>query len=90
MPHATKWDAPPPRDTTISDWWELYMKDHHFLRVRWRNLHQLDEMMWRSNQPSPSKSLIWQRVVLRISLIVAAHAVLAHGSLKHKPAPNMA
>lgn len=55
MSHATKWDAPPPRETTVSDWWELYMKDHHFLRVRWRNLHQLDEMMWRSNQPSPKQ-----------------------------------
>jgi protein tyrosine/serine phosphatase len=27
--------------------------DHSFLRVFWTNLHQLDTMVWRSNQPSP-------------------------------------
>ena len=52
---ATKWDAPAHKRNGASDWWELFAKDHHFLRTRWRNLHQLDEMMWRSNQPSPKQ-----------------------------------
>ena len=52
---ATKWDAPAAQRGGLADWWDLYAKDHHFLRTRWRNLHQLDEMMWRSNQPSPKQ-----------------------------------
>ena len=52
---ATKWDAPAHKRNGAADWWELFAKDHHFLRTRWRNLHQLDEMMWRSNQPSPKQ-----------------------------------
>ena len=51
----TRWDAPAPKRGGMADWWDLYAKDHHFLRTRWRNLHQLDEMMWRSNQPSPKQ-----------------------------------
>ena len=51
----TQWDAPDFQRTGWQDWWDLYAKDHHFLRTRWRNLHQLDEMMWRSNQPSPKQ-----------------------------------
>ena len=43
---ATKWDAPAHKRNGAADWWELFAKDHHFLRTRWRNLHQLDEMMW--------------------------------------------
>lgn len=53
MSDPTKWDAPPSQRAGLADWYDLYIKDHHFLRTRWRNLHQLDEMMWRSNQPSP-------------------------------------
>ncbi len=32
---------------------ELIWADHGFLRVRFRNLHQISDEMWRSNQPSP-------------------------------------
>lgn len=32
---------------------ELYLGDHHFLRARFSNLHQISNEMWRSNQPSP-------------------------------------
>ena len=52
---GTKWDAPGYQRQGARDWWDLYAKDHHFLRTRWRNLYQLDEMMWRSNQPSPKQ-----------------------------------
>ena len=52
---ATKWDAPATNRGGMADWWDLFFKDHHFLRTRWRNLHQLDEVMWRSNQPSPKQ-----------------------------------
>lgn len=52
---ATKWDAPQYQRQGVKDWWDLYAKDHHFLRTRWRNLYQLDENMWRSNQPSPKQ-----------------------------------
>ena len=52
---ATKWDAPQFQRGGWRDWWDLYAKDHHFLRTRWRNLYQLDDRMWRSNQPSPSQ-----------------------------------
>ena len=34
-------------------WRELYLGDHHFLRARFSNLHQISNEMWRSNQPSP-------------------------------------
>ena len=52
---ATKWDAPAAQRGGMADWYDLFFKDHHFLRTRWRNLHQLDEVMWRSNQPSPKQ-----------------------------------
>lgn len=34
---------------------ELIWGDHGFLRLRFSNLHQISEEMWRSNQPSPSQ-----------------------------------
>lgn len=36
-------------------WRELYLGDHGFLRVRFSNLHQISDEMWRSNQPSPAQ-----------------------------------
>ena len=39
----------------VRDWTELMLKDHGFLQLYWYNLHCIDEMMWRSNQPSPSR-----------------------------------
>ena len=35
-------------------YWELYGADHGFLRVGFRNLHQITLKMWRANQPSPN------------------------------------
>lgn len=32
---------------------ELIWEDHGFLRMRFSNLHQISDEMWRSNQPSP-------------------------------------
>lgn len=32
---------------------DLIWRDHGFLRIRFRNLHQISDEMWRSNQPSP-------------------------------------
>ena len=37
----------------FSDWLDLYLYDHGFLRVAFHNLHKIDRNMWRSNQPSP-------------------------------------
>lgn len=34
---------------------ELIWGDHGFLRMRFRNLHQISPEMWRSNQPSPEQ-----------------------------------
>jgi protein tyrosine/serine phosphatase len=34
---------------------ELVWGDHGFLRVRFRNLHQISPEMWRANQPSPEQ-----------------------------------
>ncbi len=34
---------------------ELIWGDHGFLRLRFRNLHQISPEMWRSNQPSPEQ-----------------------------------
>jgi len=34
---------------------ELVWGDHGFLRVRFRNLHQISEEMYRANQPSPEQ-----------------------------------
>ncbi|MAK60412.1 MAG: protein tyrosine phosphatase [Ponticaulis sp.] len=35
--------------------YELIWGDHGFLRLRFQNLHQISEEMWRSNQPSPEQ-----------------------------------
>lgn len=51
----TRWDAPPFERRGWRDWYELMIKDHGVLRIRWHNLHQIDEMMWRSNQPTPAR-----------------------------------
>lgn len=37
------------------DWFELLASDHGLLRLWWHNLHQIDEHMWRSNQPTPAR-----------------------------------
>lgn len=34
-------------------WVDMMVFDHGFLRVLWRNLHQLHDGVWRSNQPDP-------------------------------------
>ena len=34
---------------------ELIWGDHGFLRLRFSNLHQISDEMWRSNQPSPEQ-----------------------------------
>lgn len=36
-------------------WWHFVLNDHAFLRVMWRNLHQVAPGVWRSNQPSPAQ-----------------------------------
>lgn len=36
-------------------WNELMWGDHHFLRLKFQNLHQVSEEFWRSNQPSPQQ-----------------------------------
>ena len=39
----------------LSDWLDLYLFDHGFLRIAFHNLYKIDENMWRSNQPSPKQ-----------------------------------
>lgn len=39
----------------LADWLELYLNDHGFLRLAFQNLYQIDNYMWRSNQPSPKQ-----------------------------------
>lgn len=51
----TRWDAPDYTRRGLKDWYELMVKDHGVLRLRWHNLHQIDENMWRSNQPTPGR-----------------------------------
>ncbi|MEL6921947.1 MAG: tyrosine-protein phosphatase [Pseudomonadota bacterium] len=34
-------------------WLDMMILDHGFLRVTWKNLHEIDDGVWRSNQPSP-------------------------------------
>lgn len=44
--------------TSKSEWRahvDLHLFDHGFLRYRWTNLAQIDEGIWRSNQPSPKR-----------------------------------
>lgn len=36
---------------------ELIWGDHHFLRLKFQNLHQISPEFWRSNQPSPKQIL---------------------------------
>ena len=52
---TTRWDAPDYTRRGLKDWYELMVKDHGVLRLRWHNLHQIDENMWRSNQPTPGR-----------------------------------
>ncbi len=47
--------APPVKRRGLVDWAELMIKDHGFLRLYWHNLHQIDDQMWRSNQPTPAR-----------------------------------
>lgn len=35
--------------------WHLYLMDHGFLRMVWRNLAEIAPGAWRSNQPSPGQ-----------------------------------
>lgn len=51
----TRWDAPKFERRGFKDWYELMVKDHGVLRLRWHNLHQIDADMWRSNQPTPAR-----------------------------------
>ncbi len=40
----------------FADWWDLFAVDHGFLRgTVWNNFHQVDEHLWRGNQPSPAR-----------------------------------
>ncbi len=39
----------------LADWLELYLHDHGFLRIAFHNLYQIDNDVWRSNQPSPKR-----------------------------------
>ena len=50
-----RWQAPPARRRGWRDWAELMGSDHGFLRLGWHNLHQIDDQMWRSNQPTPGR-----------------------------------
>ncbi len=48
----------PPRDLDTIEGrkqarYDLIWGDHGFLRIKFRNLHQISDEMWRSNQPSP-------------------------------------
>jgi protein tyrosine/serine phosphatase len=40
-------------------WRELYLGDHGFLRLRFRNAHRVSDKIWRSNQPSPPQLEDW-------------------------------
>jgi protein tyrosine/serine phosphatase len=44
-----------PAPTGLNDWAELMLKDHGVLRLAWHNLHEIDDNMWRSNQPTPKR-----------------------------------
>ncbi|MEM0987178.1 MAG: protein tyrosine phosphatase [Pseudomonadota bacterium] len=59
-------------------WRELIWGDHGFLRLRFQNLHQISDEMWRSNQPSPKQ--IAEHVRLRgIRTIVNLRGVSTKG-----------
>ena len=51
----SKWAAPQAQRRGWRDWTELMLSDHGLLRLRWHNLHQIDQDMWRSNQPTPGR-----------------------------------
>ena len=51
-----------------ADWLELMAKDHGVLRLWWHNLHQVDNDLWRSNQPTPRR--IEQAAQLGIRTII--------------------
>ena len=52
----------------MRDWLELMAKDHGVLRLWWHNLHQVDNDLWRSNQPTPRR--IEQAAQLGIRTII--------------------
>ncbi len=35
--------------------WHMHLADYAFFRLRWSNLHQVAEGVWRSNQPGPNR-----------------------------------
>ena len=44
-----------PAPTGLSDWGEPMRKDHEVLRLALHNLNEIDDKMWRSNQPTPKR-----------------------------------
>ena len=50
-----KWIAPPGKRRGYTDWLELIVKDHGFLRFYWHNQHLVADGLWRSNQPGPMR-----------------------------------
>lgn len=61
----------------MRDWVELMAKDHGVLRLWWHNLHQIDEDMWRSNQPTPGR--VEQAAKLGIRTIVNLRGARSDG-----------
>lgn len=41
--------------STLSTWFQYWMKDHGLLRAFWRNFHKLDDDVWRHNHPSAAR-----------------------------------
>lgn len=39
--------------TRLQAWLDMMLLDHGVLRLTWRNLYEIDDGVWRSNQPSP-------------------------------------
>jgi len=56
MPKDKPINSPAMKDKPhLSHWIDLMLHDHGFLRLGWRNLHQVDSDLWRSNQPTPRR-----------------------------------
>lgn len=56
----------------------LQLIDHAFLRVWWRNFHQVAPGVWRANQPSPHRIRTWKRMGFAAVLNLRGETPFAH------------
>lgn len=61
---------------------DMFILDHGFFRVPWRNLHEIAPGVWRSNQPSPSQIRDLERRGMRTIINVRGTSTMGSHALE--------